>query len=278
MIAAEFAYVAAQDRIKKALMAGATSLDLGVSQCRALTQLPPEIADLTKLQNLYLNDTQVSDLSALSELSALQTLWLNNTEVSDLSALSGLSALQTLWLNDTEVSDLSALSGLSALQTLGLNDTMVSDLSALSRMSALQTLWLDGTEVSDLRPVAFMRSAKLERGYHGIHFKGSKATRIDPRLAEISEIGDSQERLEMLFDYLEDWEPPQGDGATALPPSVPQERAAPISVEIVEGVLTSKAVLPLSDEQHEKLARDGWQALKTFRDTFGAAFDLHNHG
>ena len=49
---------------------------------------------LSQLQILYLDQTQVSDLSPLSALSQLQSLYLDQTQVSDLSPLSALSQLQ----------------------------------------------------------------------------------------------------------------------------------------------------------------------------------------
>ncbi len=50
-----------------------------------LTALPPEIAGLTALQTLFLQDTQVADIASLAGLTALQTLWLQDTKVADIS-------------------------------------------------------------------------------------------------------------------------------------------------------------------------------------------------
>ncbi|MEL7000305.1 MAG: leucine-rich repeat domain-containing protein, partial [Pseudomonadota bacterium] len=65
--------------------------DVTDNKTRALTTLPPEIADLSGLQTLNLTGTQVSDLRALEGLSGLQELDLDDTQVSDLRALAGLS-------------------------------------------------------------------------------------------------------------------------------------------------------------------------------------------
>jgi hypothetical protein len=83
---------------------------------------------------LNLNNTRVSDVSALASLTSLQTLYLNNTKVSDVSALASLTSLQTLHLGSTKVSDVSALASLTNLQTLGLWDTQVADVSALDSL------------------------------------------------------------------------------------------------------------------------------------------------
>ncbi|MEM9062145.1 MAG: leucine-rich repeat domain-containing protein [Pseudomonadota bacterium] len=152
------AYEFARQKITEAKAEGATRLDLDLrvtdNKIRALTTLPPEIAELTALTELDLSNTQVSDLTALAGLSGLQTLYLNSTQVSDLTALAGLSGLQTLYLNSTQVSDLTALEGLSGLQRLYLDNTQVFDLTALESLGGLLELWLTGTQVSDLTALA----------------------------------------------------------------------------------------------------------------------------
>ena len=52
-------------------------------------------------------------------------LWLDDTEVSDLSPLIGMESLSQLRLARTEVSDLSPLAGLTRLRSLDLNGTKV---------------------------------------------------------------------------------------------------------------------------------------------------------
>ncbi|MEM9062307.1 MAG: leucine-rich repeat domain-containing protein [Pseudomonadota bacterium] len=144
----------ARQKVAEAKAYGATDLNLNPivtgNKTRVLTELPPEISDLSALQVLDLSHTPISDLTALADLSGLQTLLLDNMQVSDLTALAGLSGLQVLILNGTQVSDLTALAGLSGLQELHLSNTQVSDLTALEGLSGLQTLSLHFTPVSDL--------------------------------------------------------------------------------------------------------------------------------
>ncbi|MEA5463799.1 leucine-rich repeat domain-containing protein [Leptothoe sp. PORK10 BA2] len=105
---------------------------------------------LSHTNKLYLSQTQVSDVSALSALSQLNYLSLSQTQVSDVSALSALSQLNELDLSQTQVSDVSALSALSQLNELDLSQTQVSDVSALSALSQLNYLYLSQTQVSDV--------------------------------------------------------------------------------------------------------------------------------
>ncbi len=155
MTDAEKAYQAAQQAIAEAKATGDTRVFLsGATDMNALTTLPPEIADLSGITQLLLDNTQVSDLTPLSALKGLSGLSLRGTQVSDLTLLSGLSGLTHLWLDGTQVSDLTPLSGLSGLTVLSLHGTQVSDLTPLSGLSGLTDLGLTGTQVSDLTPLS----------------------------------------------------------------------------------------------------------------------------
>jgi internalin A len=54
---------------------------------------------------LYLEENQISDLSALSGLTNLTYLDLSNNQLSDISALSGLTKLESLYLSGNPVID-----------------------------------------------------------------------------------------------------------------------------------------------------------------------------
>ena len=111
------------------------------------------LSELTGLQTLNCSETSIRDLSPLSGLTGLETLNCSDTSVSDLSPLSGLICLETLRCSGTSVSDLSPLSGLICLETLNCSKTSVSDLSPLSELTGLQTLICFSTSVSDLSPL-----------------------------------------------------------------------------------------------------------------------------
>ncbi len=91
---AEQAYASASAAIARAGAEGATYLNFGGKfsatdqvwqQLPALTRLPPELADLTRLTRLDLDGTQVGDagVSALSGLVGLQLLDLQRTQVGE---------------------------------------------------------------------------------------------------------------------------------------------------------------------------------------------------
>ena len=150
------------------------------NQTQVLYLNQTQVSDLTPLQELKnlqwlalsLNQTQVSDLTPLQELKNLQWLDLNQTQVSDLTPLQELKNL-ILYLNQTQVSDLTPLQELKNLQGLYLNQTQVSDLTPLQELKNLQGLSLNQTQVSDLTPLQELTSIK-PRIYNGF-------TSIKPR-------------------------------------------------------------------------------------------------
>ncbi len=74
-----------------------------------------------KVQELYLNENPLSDLSPLKKQTGLVYLEIADTDVSNLSPLSGLKTLESLNIIGTKVSDVSILKGCPALRTLYCN-------------------------------------------------------------------------------------------------------------------------------------------------------------
>lgn len=151
--AARAAYAAAQRLIEEVVRQGRTKISFDDEAFRALTQIPPEIADINRLTSLDLDRTRASDLSPIRILTGLQDLSLNQTGVSDLSPVRNLTGLQTLNLDWTRVTDLSPIHDLPGLKTLSLDRTRVSDLSSIRDLTGLRDLSLDRTGVSDLSQI-----------------------------------------------------------------------------------------------------------------------------
>ncbi|MGB0504881.1 MAG: TIR domain-containing protein [Pikeienuella sp.] len=214
MTDAERAYERAKELIAKAKAEGATELALNTEVVSNLTRLPPEIAELTHLTVLSLNNTQVSNLSPLLGLSALEELRVNKTQTADLSPLSGLTALKRLDLDKTMVTDLSPLKGLTELTRLELDRTGVSDLSPLANLRKLERLGLSGAMVEDLRPirglVSLFASVKQKTSFvYGLYFRNCTATKLDPELKRLSEIRDAGDRTRDTLAYLNTLQDPE---------------------------------------------------------------------
>ena len=116
------------------------------------------LVELKNLEAIFFYRTKVNDLSPLSELKNLEGLSLYNTPVSDMSTLSELNNLEWLWFINTQVSDLSPLAEFKNLVTLILDNTQVSDLSPLAELKNLKTFWINNTQVSDLSPLAELKN------------------------------------------------------------------------------------------------------------------------
>ena len=91
----------------------------------------------------------VSNLTPLADLSNLEALIFDHTEVSDLTPLTGLTNLEMLELDATQIGDVAPLAGLTNLTSLPLGSTQVSDVAPLAGLTNLKKLDLRGTQVSD---------------------------------------------------------------------------------------------------------------------------------
>ena len=118
--------------------------------------LPPEIGQLTTLENLDLSETQLSELPPeIGQLTALQSLNLGNNRLSELPPEIGrLTALQNLDLRQNELRELPPEIGqLTALQNLYLNGNRLSTLpSEIWLLTALQRLRLSANQLEVLSP------------------------------------------------------------------------------------------------------------------------------
>jgi Leucine-rich repeat (LRR) protein len=92
----------------------------------------PALSKLTRLQQLFLLGTGLTDTKTLASLRELKVLDLSgNKKLVDVSGLRGLPKLTRLDLRRTAVADVAPLATLPALESLDLRDTAVGDLSPL---------------------------------------------------------------------------------------------------------------------------------------------------
>lgn len=83
---------------------------------------------------------------------------ITQTDLSDLSALSQLTALESLTLTGNAISDLTPLADLTSLRYLHLSNNHVRDLSPLQNLTALRSLYLDGNKIDNLAPLKGLKS------------------------------------------------------------------------------------------------------------------------
>lgn len=107
------------------------------------------LANLTKLEDLEINFSNVKDISFLSGLKKLKKLSLINNDISDYSVLCDLK-LDELVFSCTQVKDWSFINDLKSLNTLNLAFTNFDDVTLLTDLKKLQNLDLSYTLIDRL--------------------------------------------------------------------------------------------------------------------------------
>jgi Leucine-rich repeat (LRR) protein len=94
----------------------------------------------------YLNlpNENITDIKALANLTKLETIYLYHNYIEDISPLHNLKNLKKLFLYSNPIKDISSLYNLNNLEYLDLTFTPVSDLSSLSNLTNLEFLYLSG--------------------------------------------------------------------------------------------------------------------------------------
>lgn len=232
MTNAEKAYAAAERMIAESKKK--SSLSFEHHETAAIGALPPSIAELPKLEALYLNNTAILD-------DALVTI-------------NGLPKLNSLYLNHTQIGDdgLARLAASTGLTRLALKGTQVTDksLAWISSQKDLAALYLDQTSITDLRPLRLLTHLADAPKNSGLTFTDCAAANADPQVAAIAAIGDHKARAQALFDLIDaGWAPP-----TQIATDTP---LAPGFTLPVDGPMQSQDVPPLDrDDDQEDLRQD----------------------
>ena len=132
------------------------------------------LAALSHLKHLDLSGSynfksSLKDLSWLENLTGIEELFLNDTEVDNIDVLAGMKQLRTLNLANTKVKSLEPLSHATNLKKLILDDTPVEDLSPLQNCRQLEQLSIQATKVWDLSVLTnFVNLKELDCRYSPI--------------------------------------------------------------------------------------------------------------
>ncbi len=115
--------------------------------------LSQNIKLLKNLKKLNISGGQLNDLSPLKDLDKLRLLWIDNTDIYDLSPLKSLINLEQLSVHQTQICDLTPLKDLINLKLLFLDNTLVENLEPLHNLINLTKLTIYNTHVNDLTPL-----------------------------------------------------------------------------------------------------------------------------
>lgn len=126
---------------------------LDVSDCAALTKLPPSLWDLPNLEVLHLTLPLKTIPLQIKQLQKLRTLTIDNPELSQVPAEIGqLASLESLTLKNLTVQELpKELGNLQSLQSLYIENGSFDHLpETWSALSKLRVLWITSTPLTSL--------------------------------------------------------------------------------------------------------------------------------
>jgi internalin A len=150
-----------------------------------LTSLPPEIGKLAALKELDLSNNQLTRLPPeFGQLSALRMLFLSNNQLTSLpSEIGQLAALTELLLYDNQLTSLPPEIGqLTALSMLNLSNNQLTSLPPeIGQLSALTALILYNNRLTTLPPEISQLSALKE-----LHLNNNQLTILPPEIGQLS--------------------------------------------------------------------------------------------
>jgi len=126
-----------------------TSLD---ASGRGITALDG-IEYLKGVEELFLENNQIADLSLLARLKILEKLRVDHNQITRIDSLAGLTGLTELELHHNQISDVSPLASLTGLRRLRLDENQIVDVSALVGLTELTQLNLQNNQISDISPL-----------------------------------------------------------------------------------------------------------------------------
>lgn len=129
---------------------------LTLSGCSLTSENMQVIGSVTSLEELYLSDCGLSNLSALSNLASLRILELNDNSINNLTPLKSCAALEELYLSANALTSLSSLASLKSLSVLDVSYNALEDISPLTACKAMTRLNLAHNQLTDLSALGTM--------------------------------------------------------------------------------------------------------------------------
>ncbi|MBN2003511.1 MAG: leucine-rich repeat domain-containing protein [Anaerolineae bacterium] len=152
-----------------------------------LTTLPPEIGELTQLQRLDLSSTQLTSLPPeIGRLTQLQSLDLSSPQLTTLPPEIGqLMQLQSLDLRNTQLTALPPEIGqLMQLQSLDLRNTQLSTLpQEIEKLTQLQNLYISSPQLSTLPP-EIVRLSQLQ----SLYLSSPQLMALPPEIGQLAQL------------------------------------------------------------------------------------------
>jgi len=130
-----------------------TKLDLCFNQ---ITKIPDAIAALFQLQSLDLSGNQITEIpDEIAALSNLQWLDLDNNQITEIpDVIAALSNLKRLYLSNNQITEIpDAIAALSNLQKLNLENNQITEIpDAITQLVNLKLLVLENNPITNVPP------------------------------------------------------------------------------------------------------------------------------
>ena len=161
-------------------------LDLGRN--RLMGQIPPELGDLSNLENLYLSSNDLTEIpTQLGNLSNLENLYLSSNDLTEIPPeLGNLSNLENLYLRDNQLTGRipPQLGNLSNLENLDLSSNDLTEIPPeLGDLSNLENLDLSSNDLTRI-PTQLGDLANLEN----LYLASNDLTRIPTQLGDLANL------------------------------------------------------------------------------------------
>eukprot|EP00906_Rhabdomonas_costata_P029729 RCo041993 len=122
-----------------------------------LTELGQGLSSCTALEQLWVNENELTSLRGLEGCTALRELYAYSNNLSGkVEGLESLQNLQVLWLMENHISTLDGLTGLTTLRCLSLASNQIDTLAPLETLTSLEELNLAGNRLSSLREIPLL--------------------------------------------------------------------------------------------------------------------------
>lgn len=124
----------------------------------------PELSFLSnqlKLIVLHIRRSNLQDISHLKNILTLQSLDLWDNNITDISSLQKLVNLSSLVLWENSITDITVLKHLINLIYLDLEENNIGDITALSRLTKLERLYLSANKIEKIKPICGIQNLRF---------------------------------------------------------------------------------------------------------------------
>jgi Leucine-rich repeat (LRR) protein len=110
-------------------------------------------SDVKEITILDCHEMKIEDISGIENLTNLDELILENNEITNIEPLKNLTRLTRLYLNRNKISDIEPLTNLTKLNHLVLRHNEITNIEPLKNLTKLKGLYLNHNPITDYSPV-----------------------------------------------------------------------------------------------------------------------------